>query len=75
MTGLGISRKDEMKKEPKMNGFRGVHFLERPPYNLTGCPNFFYKSRALKAIQFLNGRLDTCQRSYLHSFHVSLSFS
>ena len=38
MTGLGISRKDEMKKEPKMNGFRGVHFLERPPYILTGCP-------------------------------------
>ena len=26
------------EKEPKMNGFRGVHFLERPPYNLTGCP-------------------------------------
>ena len=26
--------KKKMKKEPKMNGFRGVHFLQRPPYNL-----------------------------------------
>ena len=32
MTGLGIEKRNE--KEPKMNGFRGVHFLQRPPYNL-----------------------------------------